>query len=96
MVSYFPQPSTQLDNGDNGKFTNMVSSFIIIHHTDDDDDETDDGTVDHDDHVDPDDDDDDYGEGDSDLVSLNDASPGAEGSCSRRVWAAALQKKKGK
>ena len=96
MVSYFPQPSTQLDNGDNGKFTNMVSSFIIIHYNDDDDDETDDGTVDHDDHVDPDDDDDDYGEGDSDLVSLNDASPGAEGSCSRRVRAAALQKKKGK
>ena len=40
--------------------------------------------------------DDDHDESNFDLVSLNDASPGAEGSCSRRVWAAALQKKKGK
>ena len=41
-------------------------------------------------------DDDDHDERNFDLVSLNDASPGAEGSCSRRVRAAALQKKKGK
>ena len=47
----------------------------------------------YDDNVDHDDDDD---ESNFDLVSLNDASPGAEGSCSRGVRAAALQKEKGK
>ena len=69
----------------------------IVHYNDNDhdsDDDEDDET--YDDNVDHDDDDDDHYESNFDLVSLNDASPGAEGSCSRRVRAAALQKKKGK